>query len=252
MNYREAVFPIIGRIINSEHRYMILATGFFIDNNGHFITAGHTFRKNDSSIDKYFICLPIKEKSELISILSYNWISRKVYGEIERRDNIDRNRMKFQCGPEYTDVAIGKVQISDSTYFSFQRKRPYEWQSLKSPCYNRNIQTCPDPRFVSEDDLIDSTFLEYSVKPFILKDRMQFARVYFMGDSYNYKNIDLFNNCIELEGEMVKGNSGAPVINEYDKVVGIILGGERFSPTIVHLSKYLIKKTKVLKKNLSI
>ena len=162
MNYKKAVFPIIFKIKKSEHRYMILATGFFIDNNGHFITAGHTFRKNNSTIDKYFICLPFEEKSELIAISSYKWISRKIYGEIERRDNIDRNRMKFQCGPEYTDVAIGKVQISDNTYFSFQRKRPYELQNLKSPCDNQNIQTCHDPTFVDEDNLIDSTFLEYS------------------------------------------------------------------------------------------
>jgi hypothetical protein len=248
MDYKKAIFPIIGRLKNDKEKYMILATGFFIDSNGLFITAGHTFKKNINSIDQYFICFLEKDKSELIPVSSYKWISRKVYGEIERRDKIDRNRKIYQCGPEYTDIAVGKIQISKNIYFSFQRKRPYEWQDLKSPCYNRNEETCPEPTINIKDNLIDSSFLEYSEKPFKLEDRMQFARVYFMGDTYNYENIDLFNNCIELEGDMVKGNSGAPVINESDKVIGIILGGERFSPTIIHLSRYILKKTKKLKK----
>ncbi len=250
MNNCQVVFPIIGKLKNDPEKYMILATGFFIDNNGLFVTAGHTFRKNISSINQFFISLLDKDKSELFPIASFKWISREVYGEDERRDKVIRDKRKYQCGPEFTDIAIGKVQLSETSYYELQKERPYEWQKLISPCYNRNENACPEVTFSIPDNLIDSSFIEFSEKPFKLKNRMQFARVYYMGEKYDYKNIDLFNNCIELEGDMVKGNSGAPVINENNKVIGIILGGERFSPIIIHLSKYILKKIIKLKNKL--
>lgn len=248
MNDNKVVFPIIGRLKDDPEKYRFLATGFFIDNNGLFVTVGHTFRKNINSINQFFISFLDKEKSELIPIVSYKWISKEVYGEIERRDKVIRDRRKYQCGPEFTDIAIGKVQLSETPYYTFQKKRPNEWQKLISPCYNRNENSCHEITFSIQDNLFDSSFIEFSEKPFKLKNRMQLARIYYMGDNYNYPNIDLFNNCIEVEGKMVIGNSGAPVINENEKVIGIILGGGLLSPTFIHLSKYISKKVRKLKK----
>lgn len=247
---KKSVFPIIGKLNVKPEKFIILGTGFFIDSNGLFITAGHTFRKNINSVTQFFITFLEKEKSELIPIQSFKWISREIYGEIERRDHLERNRNKYQCGPEFSDIAVGKVNVSETPFYSFQRKRPFEWQKLMSPCYNRNLTTCPEKSFDIETNQIETSFLEYSEKQFKLKNRMQFARVYFMGENYHYKNIDLFNNCVELEGTMVKGNSGAPVLNDDTQVVGIILGGGNNSPTIIHLSKYILKKLKILKKGL--
>lgn len=248
MNNDKAVFPILGKFKDDPEKYIILATGFFIDNNGLFVTAGHTFRKNIYSISQFFISFLEKEKSELIPITTFKWISRKVYAEEERRDKVVRDRKKYQCGPEFTDIAIGRVELSETPFYTLQKKRPYEWQKLNSPCYNRNKKTCPDAIVKIQDNLIDSSYIEFSDKSFKLIDRLQFARIYFMGEKYDYKNIDLFNNCIEVEGKMVKGNSGAPVINEKNKVIGIIIGGGDFSPTFIHLSKYISKKVRKLKK----
>jgi hypothetical protein len=250
MNARDAVFPIFGRLKDKTDKFIFLGTGFFIDKDGLFVTAGHTFRKNQSSIAQFYISFLKEDKAGLIPIISFEWISKEVFGEFERRDNVNRERSKYQCGPEYVDVAVGKIKISETSYYVLQRKRPHEKQKLISPCYNRNEATCPERIFNIYNNLIDCSFIEFNEKPFKLKNRHQFARVYYMGNKYKYKNIDLFNNCIEVEGSIKKGNSGAPVINEKSKVVGIIVGGEKFSPTIIHLSGYIIKKVRQLKQSL--
>jgi len=251
MEYKESVFPIIGKLKSDTQKYIILATGFFIDNNGFFITAGHTFRKNINTIETYYISIINNQnKNELLPILAFNWISKNIYGEIERKDNVNRDRNNFQCGPEYMDVAVGKVKIHNKYYFELLKKRPQEWHKLISLCYNRNKKTCTESGFYLNSNFIYSNYLEFNEKPLKLKNRMQFARVFFMGNTFQYENIDLFNNCVELEGDIVKGNSGAPVINENNKVIGIILGGEKFSPIIVHLSRYVLKKAKRLKRSI--
>jgi len=245
-----AVFPIIGKLLNVTNQYMILATGFFIDENGIFITAGHTFRKNQKTINQFYICFPNKGETKLIPITSYKWLSKQVYGEVERRDRIKRDRRKYQCGPEFTDLAVGSVSLENTPFFQFQKKKPYKWERLYALCYNRNPNTCPNIKFSLQTNKIESSFFEYEDKSFLLRNRMKFARVYYMGETFDYENIDMFNNCIEAEGQSSKGNSGAPVINDKGKVIGILLGGEEHSPTIIHLSRYISKKSKVLRKQI--
>lgn len=244
-----SVFPILGKIKEKENRFIILSTGFFINHKGLFATAGHTFRKNINHCEAFYICFPKEEeKAELIPVTSYKWLSKRVYGENERKDKILREKRAFQCGPEYMDVGIGKVDLFDTLCFSFQRKRPFEWEKLTSLCYNRNENKCSDKEILILNNLIDSSKIQFSRKSLILTNRLQLARVYYMGHNILYDNIDLFNNCIEVEGSMTFGNSGAPVLNDRNKVIGIVLGGGKFSPTIVHLSRYVNKKIRKLKK----
>jgi len=66
-----------------------------------------------------------------------------------------------------------------------------------------------------------------------------------------FKNIDLYNNCIEVYGMGTKGNSGAPVLNEKGFVIGIYVAGTTFSDLrAVLLSRSVKKKSIKLKKKI--
>ena len=50
------VSPIVKKLTEVDNFFDIIATGFFIENNGYFVTTGHTFKNNGTENKGYFIC----------------------------------------------------------------------------------------------------------------------------------------------------------------------------------------------------
>jgi hypothetical protein len=244
------VFAIIGRLEKVPDKYMFLGTGFFIDSDGFFVTAGHVFRRNRTAISQFYICFPEdKGLVELINVTDYRFFSRKIYGEQERLHNVEWDRYRYQCGREYFDVGVGKVDIGRTEFHEFKKKRPYIWDKLEMPCYNRDEEECPEKNFLLVRGKIVSKYIEYNLFPLELKERLRLARIPFLYEDMEFENIDLYNNCIEVYGDANIGNSGAPVINEMGMVIGIYITGTSFNDLgAVHLARYVRKKTNVLKK----
>ena len=51
----ETVFPIVKKYKHQDGIYVITATGFFIDSEGHFVTTGHTFQPDENTEEEYSI-----------------------------------------------------------------------------------------------------------------------------------------------------------------------------------------------------
>ena len=244
------IFVIIGNLKREPSSYLVLGTGYFIDGNGFFTTAGHVFRDNRNAIQEFHICFPKEnEHVDILPVTKYRFYSRKIYGDQERLDNAQRKRYDYQCGPEYFDVAVGKVEIQVDNFLEFKKKRPFEWDKLTMPCYNINSQTCPERKFTLIDNKVDSQYIESHNWDLSLHERLKLARIPFLYETMEFKNIDLYNNCIEVHGQGTRGNSGAPVLNDQGFVVGIYISGTVFNDLrAVHLSRYVKKKSIKLKK----
>ena len=75
----DKVFAIIGNLKSDTTNFIMLGTGFFIENNGTFVTAGHVFRKVRDSIQQFYICFPKnRELVDIIPITEYKYYSRKL------------------------------------------------------------------------------------------------------------------------------------------------------------------------------
>jgi hypothetical protein len=243
-------FAIIGNLKREPEKYMLLGTGFFIDNNGYFVTAGHVFRKNRNYICQFYICFPNEnEHVDLIEIENYKFYSRKIYGDYERFKKEPRKRFDYQCGPEYFDVAVGKVNIAETNFYEFKIKRPFSWNKLNMPCFNINKNTCPSKKMELVNGQTNSEFIEFHNHGLKVKERLALARIPFLYETMEFKNIDLYNNCIEVHGQGTKGNSGAPVLDENKKVIGIYISGTLFNDLrAIHLARYVNKKSRRLRK----
>jgi V8-like Glu-specific endopeptidase len=244
-------FAIIGQRLSNLAEYKMLGTGYFIDNNGTFLTAGHVFREHQNSIKQFYICFPDGDSNvELIPIKKYRIHSRKLYLDNERNFEYPRSRKEYQCGPEYKDVALGKIEIQNTPYFAYQKKRPYEWDKLNMPCHNRNKVICPKNVFKLSDNLLSSSLIEFNNWNCELRERLRRARIPFLYEGMKFDNIDTYNNCIEVYGKGSIGNSGAPVLNSNNKIVGIFIAGTVFNDLgAVHLARYIYKKARKLMKH---
>jgi hypothetical protein len=241
-------FAIIGQRSSDPSEYKMLGTGFFIDNKGNFLTAGHVFRDHQASINNFYICFPnADEKVKLIPIKKFKILSRKLYLDNERLHQLPRPRKVYQCGPEYKDVAVGNVELQYTPFYQYRKKRPYEWEKLKMPCHNINLVLCSDKKFSLVDNLLNSSFIEFHNRDLVIKERLSLARMPFLDDEMIFESIDKYNNCIEVYGEGVRGNSGAPVLLSNGKVIGIYVAGAKFNNlNAVHLSRYVFKKARKL------
>lgn len=246
------VFAIVGRLKRYPDKHLFLGTGFFIDSDGFFVTAGHVFRKNRNAISQFYICYP-EEKGlvMLYEITDYRFLSKQIYGEPERINNVDRNRSKYQCGREYFDVGVGKVDIGKTDFYEFKKKRPYIWEKLEMPCFNRDIEECPEREFLLVRGKVVSKYLESNLFPVDFRERLRLARIPYLSEEMEFENIDLYNNCIEVYSEANIGNSGAPILNGKGQVIGIYITGTSFNDLgAVHLARYVGKKANVLKKRI--
>jgi hypothetical protein len=170
-----------------------------------------------------------------------------------------RTRKRHQYGPEFKDVAVGKIDLKNTPYLQFQKKKPYEWNKLTSPCYNKHHDNCSSGTINSPSKLVNTNLFQFNERELTLKNRNQHSRIPYLGEEseyHKYANIDLYNNCFEVEGICEKGNSGAPILNEKGLVVGIFSGGgllsnkndEKKFPINIHSSRYVQKKARKMKK----
>jgi hypothetical protein len=239
-------FAIFGKRKINPLQYKLLGNGFFISNFGLFISAGHVFNNHLSDTLEFLIGSPEDSESfELIKIKQYYFASKKLYLDDERNNNTERVRKYFQCGPEYTDFAVGIVEIRNTPYYKLKRKRPFEWENLNMPCYNINISRCPNRVFELDNTVCRSTNITFNQPILRIEDRLKHARMPFLYENMVFENIDKYNNCMEVCGEGERGNSGAPILDDNGNVIGIFVAGTTFNDLkAVHLSRYIIKRSK--------
>lgn len=243
-----SVFSIIGQFQSDKSKYQFLGTGFFIDNNGSFVTAGHIFRKNILNFSSFYLCfLEDSVNVELFAIKKFDYISKKIYSSDDRRDNIKRTK-EFQKGPEYRDVGFGITELENTPHLIFQKKRPYECHDLEMPCYNYKENSRHSKDLTLSSGLLDCSKIEHNIREFELKNRLDLARIPFLGDN---EMADMYNNCIEIHGVAVLGNSGAPLLNSKQKVIGIFIAGDKHNNIkACILSKYVLKQIRKMKHTL--
>jgi len=244
----EKVFAVIGNLKRETNDFILLGTGFFIENNGTFVTAGHVFRKNIDTIQEFYICFPENEEFvDITPVIEYKFYSRQLYLDEERRLKTPRKRQNYQCGPEFIDVCVGKINPIETNFFNFKIKRPNIGEKLSMPCFNINKTVIKGKFFNLTNGKVDSRFIETYNRNLKFEDRLKLARIPFLYETMVFQNIDLYNNCIEVYGEATKGNSGSPVLNEKGEVIGIYVSGANFCDLgAVLLSRYVKRKSNKL------
>jgi hypothetical protein len=245
-------FAIVGQRLSNHIKYKMLGTGFFIDSAGCFLTAGHVFRGHEDSIKQFYICFPSGEDMvDIFPVSKYKYMSKRLYLDDERNQNLPRPRKEYQCGPEYVDVGLGKVELYNTPFYKYKRKRPFGNEKLKMPCHNINKVLCPERIFELENNLLSSLFIEFNNTDLIVRGRLRLARIPYLFDGMVFENIDKYNNCIEVYGDGIKGNSGAPVLDSKEKVIGMYVTGASFNNLrAVHLTRYIYKRAQQLLKDL--
>jgi len=240
-------FSIFRQNVNDKNLYKICGTGFFINDKGVFITAGHVLRLN---VD-YFIGFTQKNKNiKLYKVHKKKEIYKEPYYNVDGsvKEEI-RYFSKYQCGPEYIDVGMGQINtINNTPYYTLTKKRPkindkiHTFGFFMPREYSNGVKL--------ENDRIPyysfkSLHVELEIKYPLAKAR--YPDIDALEDKRNY-----FNNCLLLDGESRPGLSGCPVLNKNGIVVGMILAGHSTSKkkVLIHLSKYIGKKAKKLNRGM--
>jgi hypothetical protein len=243
------IFAIF-KLINDENHYTFLGNGFFIDDQGTFVSAGHVFKDREVT---YFIGFPADHDFELYPVTGHKIKYNKPYTDREFGENVKRDRKIYQCGPEYKDVAVAKTTLSNTPYLCFRRKRPYEYERLFA-FYYKSSENCPrlpnkQSCFRLVNNKVPFSYLETIQEEFSIINRLESANIpYIRGrdDKYN-----LYNNCLIANIETHPGSSGSPILNQNDEVIGMIIKGDNVEKkTVIHLSKYITKKVRRLIKPL--
>lgn len=241
-------FPIIKVHPTIANSYIITGHGFFIDSNGTFITAGHVLRKPAN----YYICLPDGNNMDLIPVTSKRYYHRENYFKTNGGyDNgLLRNRRYYQCGPEHKDIAIGKVNLTNTAFFEFTKKRPSLSDDLVVDFFKPNRVYASTGVALTNNQIpdyyiqADSAVLQKVTNDLLALVPYDNINPIIYNDPNNY-----YNNCIWANGTTGNGVSGCPVVNNRGLVVGMVIGGVERQPfTLVLLSRYISKTSKKLHK----
>jgi Alphavirus core protein. len=244
------VFPILKANPNIQNTYIICGNGFFIDDYGTFITAGHVLRK----LVDYYICLPDGNNMDLIPITYKRYYHRENYYRTGggHDSGLLRERRYYQCGPEHKDVAIGKVDLTDTEYLEFIKKRPSISDNLTvnffKPC-----RTYASTGIALSNNQIPNYYIETESVNLQRRDNKILSLVpYNDTDPRIYdEHMNYYNNCIWTNGSTGRGVSGSPVLDDNGFVVGMVIGGVERSPlTYVLLARYTKKTSNKLLKGI--
>lgn len=221
----KTVFSILLKKENSTVKH--IGTGFLIGNEGLFFTAGHTFRNIEGEIDannlsNILVAFP-SNNSKLYKIKSL-WF-----------DSLD---LIFQKAPTYRDTAVGVIENLYSEFLVFNRKRPKIGDKLiVAGYYNARIS-----KLHSYSNSI-ADLSEIQLNTFNCTVLENEALIAFQVEDYRTNNKNkIFNNCITVDNKITVGNSGCPVFDSKGLVIGICIGGPKFTLTTnILLSKYCTK-----------
>lgn len=237
-------FPVFGRI-NQDYKF--LGSGFFLNNDGFFATAGHLFAR--SSCEDFFIGIPEGDYYKLIPIDRKIYTYRKVHNDLDKMNRIERAKQKFNFGPTFKDIAIGKVAIKNTNAYNIKRNKPKIGEQLMSNFYQKS-SICPE-RFTITDNKVPIDYISHITNPLIVH-RNENARIPFQGEDFINDNCDLYNNCYEVLGHIKKGNSGGAVLNSTNEIVGMANGGSPINtePKVLTGGRFLRKIANKLRKKI--
>lgn len=233
-NYNQCIFSIL---LKKDDTHLVhLGTGFLIGLNGLFFTAGHTFRKiKESEIDKngysnIFIGFP-SDNSALYKLKKLYYFSLPIY---------------LQKGPTYYDACAGIIDFTNSKFLIFNRKRPKIGEThVAIGLKNNNETRLHELRNNNTADLsgirlINTTVIVSKYYPCISDLERDYTNP--VGDVSSSK---FFNNCIELNTILSKGESGCPIIDELGLISGVFIASSEFTKTSVMIASKFC--TKVIK-----
>lgn len=179
---KEVTFPIIGAV-NGIPKF--LATGFFIDHLGGFVTAKHVFDGKDIDEGTRYMFIHFLENG--------TWIVRGV-------DHIFKN--------PNADISLGKPIIEKMNDKNLINKI---WEyDIEYPNVGEKIYTFAYPN---------------SEKLDIEQNNWKFKLEIFRGEIIDIHDrcptCGIQTNCFQSNMQMLSGSSGGPVFNEKGKVIGI-------------------------------
>lgn len=243
--------PIFSILYETGDKVIHTGTGFLVYQNGLFITTGHTFREK-------------KKKNSNLSVNDFRALffdsgkpvifefKELYFKSLELED--EYNKVNVQRGPEYYDIAIGKININNENYLILDRRKPKTQKRLeikglysrnkKGNNYGKNFEQ------LVELDKITFNSIKMNLKQheaLITKNKEYYNKL-----QENDKKKHFFNNCMTLDRRLndAHGASGCPVLDQ-GRVVGILIGapGEEeqthilsakyCSKSIQHKSPYL-------------
>lgn len=234
--------PIFSILYQDDNNVIHTGTGFLVYKDGLFITAGHIFRGKKKkypnlSVDN-FRALFFDSGSPIIFEFKEIYFKSLELEDWNHRANVQR-------GPEYYDIAVGRINISSDNYLILDRRRPKINTRLDViGLYSR--RKYENNYGKSFEELVDINKIVLNCRrmtlkrydALIVKDKEYYDQLP-KKDQKRY----LFNNCMTLD-EMLKeahGASGSPVLYQ-GKVVGMLLGSsETEGHTYILTSKYCSK-----------
>lgn len=237
-------FPIFGRI---DYNYKFLSSGFFLNDEGLFATAGHVFA--NSRCEDFYIGVHEGEFYKLIPIDKKSYTYRRVYKDIDIINEIKKTKQVYNFGPTFKDFSIGKVNMENTNAYHIKKKKPKIGESLISDYYERS-HNCPE-RFTITDNQVPINYVTHIMEPLTVH-RNENARIQFQGENFIYENCDLYNNCFEVKGHVKKGNSGGAVLNSTNEIVGMANGGSPIitDPKVITGGRFLRKIANKLKRKI--
>lgn len=182
----------------NENDVVDLGTGFFIDSNGHFLTAGHVIKyyKTNKIIGVY------NGKIYAIEILFCNY------------PNHNRHKEKIR------DFAIGKINIKDITPFKISHKPEFiTGESIAIQGYSSDIN--------EENTNIKVNQYKLTIIPCVLFNRLYvLPKRKFNDEEYGGEIGNAFVISFKEEYQVYpSGMSGGPILNQMNEVIGIFVSG---------------------------
>ncbi|MCW3807410.1 caspase family protein [Plebeiibacterium marinum] len=228
-NQRRSIFSIL--IKKGDLGVTHLGTGFFIGPEGLFFTCGHTFRKIDDEIKSngfknIFIGFP-EGNSPLYRINQLYYRSLEMYK---------------QKGPEYLDVAVGVSDFKNTDYLVFNRLKPTCGTELKSVgIFNKKPSKIHDVK----GGIANLEMLELSETPLFVSSQeplISDVKRDFEIPLSEVSRSKFYNNCVDMDGILNKGESGCPIIDSKGMVRGTFIASSKHNQkSVMVLAKYCTK-----------
>lgn len=187
INGTRIVFPIINR--RNDGRFEFVATGFFINSYGGFITAKHVVLDNDGGL--------------LSSLYGVHVISDSEY-IIRRIESIEINSNADAAAGMLEAIYNSDGELISNNVLAMSKARPQIGESIKTFAY-------PLSRMYEEDENTDIG---------------EFSADWFMGEIVEHlpngrDRTFLPTECYQTSALILGGASGGPVINSEGVVIGI-------------------------------